>query len=194
MQTRFTRHMSSLIAPLIAAAVLATSPAYGIEKGLDDVFGQLPRLDHPGVRVQAPVLLVLAFTAMLALVLLALLFRGPGWLFWPFFGFGALAVSWLFGLWIPIILFGIPIVGVVRRRVGGRRQNVQVTYYAPPAGMHVQRPHYVEEQVPQPVVNVYLVHNAHEPGSLPGRLTTPLVPDAQPGYLIAPESEEDDLG
>ena len=194
MQTRFTRHMSLLMIPLIAAAVLATSPAYGIEKSLDDVFGQLPRLDNPGVRVQAPVLLVLAFTAMLALVLLVLLFRGPGWLFWPFFGFGALAVSWLFDLWIPIILFGIPIVGVVRRRVGGHKQNAQVTYYAPPAGMHVQRPHYVEEQVTQPVVNVYLVHNAQHPDSFSRMPAPPLTPDGQTGYLIAPEVEEDDLG
>jgi hypothetical protein len=176
---------------LLVTAVLFPVAAHAIDKDLDDILGQLPRLDYPGARAQIPTLLVLAFTAVLAVVLFILLFRGSGWLFWPCFLFGACAVSWLFGLWLPIFILGIPILGVLRKRVAVRGQNVQVTYYTPPAETYVHQTHYVEERVTQPVVNVFLVHNSRHPQSLQEMPQPPKMRGAAPGYLVAPEDDDE---
>jgi len=177
---------------LLLAAMLFPVAAHAIDKSLEDIIGQLPRLDYPGARTQIPTLLLLTFTAVLAVVLLILLFRGSGWLFWPCFLFGACAVSWLFGLWLPIFILGIPILGVLRKRVAVRGQEVQVTYYTPPAETYVQQTRYVEKRVKQPVVNVFLVRNTRHSDSFPETPQPPEIRGAGPGYLVAPDDDEED--
>jgi hypothetical protein len=191
MKTKMFAYVWYFAVVLLLAAMLFPVAAHAIDKSLEDIVGQLPRLDYPGARTQIPTLLVLMFTAVLTIVLLILLLRGRGWVFWPFFLFASLSISWLFGLWLPVFFLGIPVLGAVRKRVAVRNQQVQVTYYTPPAETYVQQTRYVEKRVKQPVVSIFLVHNTHHSDFFPETPQPPEIRGAEPGYLVAPDDDEE---
>ncbi len=122
----------SIMLLVCMAIILVVPEATAIDKDLDDLIDIPSFSNGPGSRSQVPTLLGLACLGALVIVIVLLLRRTPGGVFWPAYFVLSLAMTWLFALYLPFLILGIPLFAVIRMRRAPVDYLVERTTYVVP--------------------------------------------------------------